>query len=93
MKFKSMLVLWPSFVVAGILNSLFFTLFDPLDLTVNGEQIFASRMLAYSVGFFVCWAFTAFSSGLTLFFERDSSQINRFCPVGQGDKAKRDLAH
>jgi hypothetical protein len=69
---KPMLVLWPSFIVAGVLNSLFFTLFDPLELTMNGEPIFASRMVAYSIGFFVCWAFTAVSSGLTLFFERDS---------------------
>lgn len=94
MKFKSMLVLWPSFVVAGILNSLFFALFDPLELVVNGEQIFTSRMVAYSVGFFVCWVFTAVSSGLTLFFERDSDRVNRFCPIPPA-KPKDDhhLAH
>ncbi|WP_374351272.1 hypothetical protein [Chitinimonas sp.] len=94
MKFRSLLVLWPSFVVAGILNSLFFALFDPLELTINGELIFTSRMVAYSVGFFICWIFTAISSGLTLFFERDSTQVNRYCalPVRKAE-APQDDAH
>jgi hypothetical protein len=94
MRFRSVLVLWPSFVVAGVLNSLFFALFDPLDLTVNGEQVFASRMVAYSVGFFVCWLFTAVSSGLTLFFERDREQVNRYCPLPQvKHEAHDDAGH
>lgn len=81
MKLKSILVLWPSFLVAGILNSLFFTLFDPLELSLGGEPLFESRVVAYSCGFFICWLFAGLSSGLTLFFERDSEQINRYCPV------------
>ncbi|QDQ28723.1 hypothetical protein FNU76_21515 [Chitinimonas arctica] len=84
MKLKSILVLWPSFLVAGLVNSLFFTLFDPLELMSGGEPIFESRVLAYSVGFFVCWLFAGLSSGMTLFFERDSEQVNRYCPVDYG---------
>ncbi|MFC4158522.1 hypothetical protein [Chitinimonas lacunae] len=94
MKLKSILVLWPSFVVAGILNSLFFTLFDPLELTVNGEPLFSSRMVAYSVGFFICWLFAGLSSGLTLFFERDREQVNRYCAVDPHKRRHQDtLAH
>lgn len=81
MKMKSILVLWPSFLVAGILNSLFFTLFDPLELMLGSEPLFDSRVVAYSCGFFICWLFAGLSSGLTLFFERDRSEINRYCPV------------
>lgn len=81
MKFKSILVLWPSFLVAGIVNSLFFTLFDPLELVVNGESLFDSRVLAYSLGFFACWLFAGLSSALTLFFERGGEQVNRECSV------------
>ncbi|GAB3264395.1 hypothetical protein [Chitinimonas naiadis] len=96
MKLKSILVLWPSFLVAGIVNSLFFTLFDPLDLMVSGEPIFDSRVVAYSVGFFVCWLFAGLSSGLTLFFERDGAEVNKYCPVDfskpRGDEESGTLA-
>ncbi len=81
MKFKSILVLWPSFVVAGFMNCVFFVLFDPLELIINGAPLFETRTAAYSAGFFLFWAFTAFSSSLTLFFERDRGAVNRFCPV------------
>ncbi|GLR13366.1 hypothetical protein QWZ03_10885 [Chitinimonas viridis] len=97
MKLKSILVLWPSFLVAGIVNSLFFTLFDPLEMTMAGEPLFDSRVLAYSVGFFVCWLFAGLSSGLTLFFERDREQVNRYCPVDfskpEGERDGGTLAH
>jgi len=97
MKLKSILILWPSFVVAGILNSLFFAVFDPLELIVNGDPIFSNRVLAYSVGFFICWAFTSLSSGLTLFFERDREQINKYCPMPvrkpDGSSDHGSLAH
>lgn len=96
MKLKSILVLWPSFLVAGILNSLFFTLFDPLELTFQGEPLFETRVMAYSIGFFVCWLFAGLSSGLTLFFERDREQLNRYCPVDfskQQDHDPGTLAH
>ncbi|MBV1775852.1 hypothetical protein KSF73_09005 [Burkholderiaceae bacterium DAT-1] len=97
MKIKTMLVLWPSFVMAGILNSLFFTLFDPLELFSSGEPLFQSRMVAYSVGFFAFWIFAGCSSALTLFFERDREQVNRYCAVDFNKPVRNDdhgtLAH
>jgi hypothetical protein len=94
MKLKLIFVLWPSFVVAGLLNSLFFTVFDPLDLSVNGEPLFHNRMVAYSIGFFVCWLFTGISSALTVFFERDREVINGYCPVPLTKRDSSDgLAH
>jgi hypothetical protein len=69
--------LWPSFVVAGIAQGIFFTLFDPTDLTLFDASIDASRTAVYSVGFFAFWALAAASTALTCFFQRTSTEINR----------------
>ena len=74
-------VLWPSFIVAGVMDIVFFTLFDPLELLYEGAPLFESRMGAYSLGFMAFWLFAAGSAGLTLFFQRDAADINRLCPL------------
>jgi hypothetical protein len=73
-------ILWPSFIVAGAAEALFFTIFDPSDLHFFGAPLEASRTAIYSVGFFLFWAFAAASSALTCFFQRSSAEINR-CPL------------
>ena len=73
-------ILWPSFIVAGAAEGLFFTFFDPTDLTLFGEPIGLSRMAVYSLGFFAFWAFAACSSALTCFLQRSADDINR-CPL------------
>jgi hypothetical protein len=70
-------ILWPSFIVAGAAEALFFTVFDPQELTFFGQPIAASRTAMYSVGFFLFWAFAAASSALTCFFQRTSAEVNR----------------
>lgn len=60
---KPMLILWPSFLAAGVAEILFFTAFDPSDFE-------AGRLVAYSIGFFVFWALAAASSALTCFLQR-----------------------
>jgi hypothetical protein len=70
-------ILWPSFIVAGIAEGIFFTLFDPTDLTLFDAPIEASRTAIYSIGFFAFWAFAAASSALTCFFQRTSTELNR----------------
>lgn len=69
-------ILWPSFIVAGIAEGLFFTVFDPLDLYVFGSPLELSRMAIYSTGFFVFWAVCAASSALTCFLQRSPSEKN-----------------
>ncbi|MFO1319822.1 MAG: hypothetical protein U1F52_09405 [Burkholderiales bacterium] len=73
-------ILWPSFIVAGAAEGIFFTLFDPSDLTLFGEPLSVSRTAMYSAGFFAFWAVTACSSALTCFFQRTAADINR-CPI------------
>ena len=70
-------ILWPSFIVAGIAEGLFFTVFDPQELVVFGETLEWSRTSVYSTGFFVFWAITATSSAMTCFMQRSPAEINR----------------
>jgi hypothetical protein len=69
--------LWPSFVVGGIAEGLFFTVFDPLELVVFGQPVTWSRIAVYSVGFFAFWAVCAASSAFTCYLSRRSDQVNR----------------
>ena len=73
-------VLWPSFIVGGIGEVLFFTVFDPQELYLFGEPSALSRMAVYSIGFFLCWAFAAASSAFTCFLQRGADEVNR-CPL------------
>jgi len=65
-------ILWPSFVVAGVAEALFFTLVDPQELYLFGEPVDWSRTAVYSLGFFAFWAICAASSLFTWFIQRDA---------------------
>lgn len=67
---RVLLVLWPAFLVAGVGEFFFFSIFDPRELTFFGEPLEASRQAIYTVGFFAFWALGAASSALTLFLFR-----------------------
>lgn len=61
-------VLWPSFIVAGIANTIFFSLFNPSEMAAcRGGEAF-STIAVYSIGFFSFWALTAVSSFVTQYF-------------------------
>ncbi|AUN95353.1 hypothetical protein [Pseudazoarcus pumilus] len=64
---KWILVLWPSFLVAGVAESLFFTLVNPREFYLFGETVAFSPIATYSIGFFAFWAVCAASSLLTLY--------------------------
>ena len=55
---RAMIILWPSFLVAGVAEILVFTVLDPSEFGVG-------RMSAYSAWFFVFWALGALSSALS----------------------------
>lgn len=78
-------VLWPSFLIAGAADVLFFTLFDPMQLLYKEEPVFDSRLGAYTVGFFLFWLMGIGSSALTCYFQRSADDINR-CPLIPSDR-------
>lgn len=70
-------VLWPSFLVAGIAEAVFFTVIDPKTLYFLGEPVEYSLMATYSIGFFGFWIVCAASSLATLFLQRSPEELNR----------------
>jgi hypothetical protein len=73
-------VLWPSFLIAGVADVLFFTLLDPMQFLYQEEPVFSSRLAAYTVGFFLFWLMGIGSSALTCYFQLGADEINR-CPL------------
>ncbi|MDQ8021896.1 MAG: hypothetical protein REI94_08660 [Moraxellaceae bacterium] len=67
---KLVLVLWPSFFVAGLAEALFFTLVNPHELYLLGQPVDWSPLATYSVGFFAFWFVCAASSLATMFLAR-----------------------
>ena len=63
-------VLWPSFLVAGIAEVLFFTIINPQELYLFGEAVDFSPIATYSIGFFAFWLVCAASSLLTIFLQQ-----------------------
>ncbi|WP_137936271.1 hypothetical protein [Chitinivorax sp. B] len=78
---KAISILWPSFLVAGVMTVLFFTFLDPADLVIFGTSLAEYRIATYSLGFFVFWMFAMGDSWLTLFFQRNPNDVNRFCTL------------
>jgi len=83
---RAILILWPSFVIGGIGEVLFFTVFDPQELYLFGEPSGLSRLAVYSIGFFLCWAFAAASSAFTCFLQRSADEVNRLCPLAPTER-------
>ena len=61
-----MWILWPSFLVAGAMDGLFFSLFDPHELIFLGETVEISRVGAYTVGFLCFWVMCAVSGAFSV---------------------------
>lgn len=65
---RSIAVLWPSFISAGLATIIFFAAFDPHELLLATRFAEAGRLAVYSVGFFLFWVLTAFSCWLACFY-------------------------
>src|SRR4051794_6110885 len=74
---RMMWVLWPGFLVAGIAEAIFFTVFDPFELHVFGTPLELSRGAIYAIGFFSFWALAVAASALTVLLERSPFDVNR----------------
>lgn len=60
-----MIILWPSFLMAGVASAVVFAFIDPLDVAIFG-YIRPAREWLYAIGFFLFWVMTAASSALTI---------------------------
>ena len=74
---RLMWILWPSFIVGGVAEAVFFTQIDPQELYLLGEPVHWSPTAVYSVGFFLFWLVAAASSAFTCFLQRTAGEVNR----------------
>jgi hypothetical protein len=72
-----MVILWPSFVIAGFAEGVFFSLFDPRELRFFGNPIALSHLGAYTMGFVGFWLIGALSSAFTCLLQRGAAEVNR----------------
>lgn len=67
---RVLLVLWPAFLMAGVLEVMLFAVVDPSGLEWFGvEPIGWSRNAVYSVTFFIFWAVISASAAITVLLE------------------------
>ena len=80
---RVMAILWPSFLMAGVLEMLVFAMVDPGNLRWFGAAPVAlSASAVYSLAFFVFWGVMAIASGLTQLLNLSADDLNRRPPAG-----------
>jgi hypothetical protein len=68
---RVLLVLWPAFVMAGVLEALVFVVVDPQGLTwFGGPPVELSRQAVYTVSFLIFWAVIAAAGGVSALLAR-----------------------
>ena len=72
---RVLLILWPSFVMAGVLEMLVFAVVDPTALHWPGaDTVEWSRSTLYSVAFLIFWGVIASSAAITEFLTRTDTR-------------------
>ena len=74
---RLMWIVWPAFLMAGVLEAVVFALVDPADLHWQGAPLDASRQVVYTVAFFVFWVITIVSGTLTTLLAMPAFEVNR----------------
>lgn len=70
-----MSIVWPAFLVAGVLEMLVFAFVDPQDLQWGAQQLSLSREAVYTLAFFVFWAITIAGSALTVMLSWNQADL------------------
>jgi len=73
---KAVVILWPSFLFAGLGTVLFFAFIDPVDMIFVGPLELGQRA-AYTFGFFFFWALAAGSSWLSCVLAQGTNDAAR----------------
>jgi hypothetical protein len=74
---RIMWIVWPSFLMAGVLEMLVFAMFDPQDMHWFGQPVQLSRQGIYTVTFFVFWLVAMLSSAFTILLSISPVDVNR----------------
>lgn len=73
---RLMWIVWPAFLMAGVLEVLVFAMVDPQDIHWFGAPLEWSRQAIYTVAFFVFWGITTVSGGLTILLAMSRLEVN-----------------
>lgn len=76
-KQRALTILWPSFLMAGVLEMLVFVVVDPGDLHwFGGEALNWSHQAVYTVTFLIFWGVISLAGALTALLDMSADQIN-----------------
>lgn len=67
MQQRVLTILWPAFLVAGLAEACFFTLFDPVEALMLVHSAAWSPTAIYTLGFFFFWGMCALAATLTCY--------------------------
>jgi tryptophan-rich sensory protein len=71
-------ILWPAFLMAGVLELLVFALVDPGDLRwFGGAPLQAPRQAVYTLAFLAFWIVIAVAGAITALLRQQADEINR----------------
>jgi hypothetical protein len=65
MRFRILTILWPSFLMAGVLDGIVFSLIDPADGRLLRVESDISPQGIYTIAFLAFWCVIACASGMT----------------------------
>lgn len=82
---RLMWIVWPAFLMAGIMEMAVFAFVDPEDLQWFGQPVSLSRQGVYTIAFFVFWGVIMTASALTALLSLSSFELNRR-PAPEGDR-------
>ena len=70
------LVVWPAFLAACLLEALIFAMLDPGEVHWSGQLVQMSRQGVYTVAFFAFWLITMACSSLVLWLAQPKRKVN-----------------
>jgi hypothetical protein len=80
-KQRALQILWPAFLMAGVLEIALFAVVDPGDLQwFGGPPINWPRQAIYTVTFLIFWGVISTSGALTALLIRSADDLNRADP-------------
>jgi len=71
---RIMWIVWPSFLMAGVMEILVFSMVDPEDLQWFGHQLEFSRQGIYTMAFFAFWLIISISGALSAMLSSQPSE-------------------
>lgn len=81
LKQHALRILWPAFLMAGVLEMMVFAVVDPSDLHwFGGPAIGWSSLAIYTVTFLIFWGAVATAGAITALLWLEPDEINRPAP-------------